>query len=61
MHWGSLPWGFILQNLHPRNKAKTDEKGGTNILFSNDWKSMLYKGVCRDATKQSVSCISANA
>ncbi len=28
MHWGSLPWGLILQNLHPRNMAKTYEKGG---------------------------------
>ncbi|CCY08875.1 unknown [Porphyromonas sp. CAG:1061] len=28
MHCRSLPWGLILQNFHPRNKAKTDEKGG---------------------------------
>ena len=61
MHCRSLPWGLILQNFHPLNKAKTDEKGGAKALFPTDWNSILYKSVCRDATKQSVSCISANA
>ena len=61
MHCRSLPWGLILQNFHLRNKAKTDEKGGAKALFSIDWNSILYKSVYRDATKQSVSCISANA
>lgn len=45
MHCRSLPWGLILQNFHPQNKAKTDEKGGAKALFSTDWNSILYKSV----------------